>query len=84
MILTGGPGTGKSTTTNGIIAALTAFGLKVILVAPAGRAAKRLSEVTGMEAKTIHRLLECKPPEGYKRNEETHLQATPSSWTKPP
>lgn len=73
MILTGGPGTGKSTTTNGIIAALTAFGLKVILAAPAGRAAKRLSEVTGMEAKTIHRLLECKPPEGYKRNEENPL-----------
>ena len=72
MVLTGGPGTGKSTTTLGIIRALGA--LKILLAAPTGRAAKRLSEVTGMEAKTIHRLLECKPPEGYKRNEENPLE----------
>ena len=72
MILTGGPGTGKSTTTMGIIRAFT--GLKVLLAAPTGRAAKRLSEVTGMEAKTIHRLLEFKPPEGYKRKEDNPLE----------
>ena len=72
MVLTGGPGTGKSTTTMGIIHSFA--GLDVLLAAPTGRAAKRLSEVTGMEAKTIHRLLECKPPEGYKRNEENPLE----------
>ena len=71
MILTGGPGTGKSTTTMGIIKLFA--GQRVLLAAPTGRAAKRLSEVTGMEAKTIHRLLEFKPPEGYKRNEENPL-----------
>ena len=72
MVLTGGPGTGKSTTTLGIIRALG--GLRILLAAPTGRAAKRLSEVTGMEAKTIHRLLEFKPPEGYKRNEDNPLE----------
>ena len=70
-ILTGGPGTGKSTTTMGIIHALA--GMHILLAAPTGRAAKRLSEVTGMEAKTIHRLLEFKPPEGYKRKEDNPL-----------
>ena len=74
MVLTGGPGTGKSTTTNGIISALMTVGLSVVLAAPTGRAAKRLSEVTGLEAKTIHRLLECKPPEGYQRNEENPIE----------
>lgn len=72
MILTGGPGTGKSTTTMGIIRAFQ--GARILLAAPTGRAAKRLSEVTGLEAKTIHRLLEFKPPEGYKRNEENPLE----------
>ena len=72
MILTGGPGTGKSTTTMGIIRAFA--GLRILLAAPTGRAAKRLSEVTGMEARTIHRLLEFKPPEGYKRSEESPLE----------
>ena len=65
MVLTGGPGTGKTTTTQGIIAAYRAYGLRVLLAAPTGRAAKRMTEATGLEAKTIHRLLECKPPEGY-------------------
>ena len=74
MILTGGPGTGKSTTTLGILHAWRQSGLRVLLAAPTGRAAKRLSEVTGMEAKTIHRLLEYKPPEGYQRNEENPLE----------
>lgn len=72
MVLTGGPGTGKSTTTMGIIHAFS--GARILLAAPTGRAAKRLSEVTKMEAKTIHRLLEYKPPEGYKCNEENQLE----------
>lgn len=74
MVLTGGPGTGKTTTTQGIIAAFRAYGLKVLLAAPTGRAAQRMSEATGLPAKTIHRLLECKPPEGYQRNEENPLE----------
>lgn len=73
MILTGGPGTGKTTTTQGIIAAYRAYGLKVLLAAPTGRAAKRMNEATGLEAMTIHRLLEAKPPEGYQKNEEQPL-----------
>ena len=74
FILTGGPGTGKTTTTRGIITALRDSGARIILAAPTGRAAKRLSEATGMEAKTIHRLLEAKPPEGYQRNEDNPLE----------
>ena len=74
MVLTGGPGTGKTTTTQGIIAAYRAYGLKILLAAPTGRAAKRMTEATGLEAKTIHRLLECKPPEGYGKNEENPLE----------
>ena len=74
MVLTGGPGTGKTTTTQGIIAAYRAYGLKILLAAPTGRAAKRMTEATGLEAKTIHRLLECKPPEGYQKNEENPLE----------
>jgi len=58
MVLTGGPGTGKTTTLMGIIKLFENMGLKVLLAAPTGRAAKRMSEVTGVEAKTIHRLLE--------------------------
>lgn len=58
MVLTGGPGTGKTTTLNAIIRVYEGMGLKVMLAAPTGRAAKRMSEVTGREAKTIHRLLE--------------------------
>ena len=74
MVMTGGPGTGKTTTAQGIIAAYRAFGLKILLAAPTGRAAKRMSEATGMEAKTIHRLLEYKPPEGYQKNEDNPLE----------
>ena len=74
MVLTGGPGTGKTTTTQGIIAAFRAYGLKILLAAPTGRAAQRMTEATKLEAKTIHRLLECKPPEGYQRNEENPLE----------
>lgn len=74
MVLTGGPGTGKTTTIKGIIAAYQMFGLRILLAAPTGRAAKRMTEATGLEAKTIHRLLECKPPEGYQRNEDNPLE----------
>ena len=74
LILTGGPGTGKTTTTLGIITAFRSAGARVLLAAPTGRAAKRLSEVTGLEAKTIHRLLEVKPPEGYQKNEDNPLE----------
>lgn len=74
MVLTGGPGTGKTTTTQGIITALKHLGLRILLAAPTGRAAKRMSEATGMEAKTIHRLLEFNPKDGYKRNDENPLE----------
>lgn len=74
MVLTGGPGTGKTTTTLGIINAYKMAGCELIMAAPTGRAAKRMSEATGMEAKTIHRLLEYKPPEGYQKNEENPLK----------
>lgn len=74
MVLTGGPGTGKTTTTQGIIAALKSMGLRILLAAPTGRASKRMSEATGMEAKTIHRLLEYNPKDGYKRNDENPLE----------
>jgi len=73
MVLTGGPGTGKTTTTLAIIEVFRKLGCKILLAAPTGRAAKRLSEATGMESKTIHRLLEYKPFEGFNRNEENPL-----------
>ncbi|MEG1773770.1 MAG: AAA family ATPase, partial [Oscillospiraceae bacterium] len=78
MILTGGPGTGKTTTLNGIITLFERRGMTVALAAPTGRAAKRLAEVTGREAKTIHRLLEVDfgselgEPK-FKRNERNPL-----------
>ena len=61
MVLTGGPGTGKTTCVQGVIDLFKQLGSRVILTAPTGRAAKRLSEVTGSEAKTMHRLLEFNP-----------------------
>ncbi len=74
MILTGGPGTGKTTTVKGILAVYQAAGMRILLAAPTGRAAKRLSETSGLEAKTIHRLLEAKPPDGYQRGEDNKLE----------
>ena len=74
FILTGGPGTGKTTITKAIIRLFEQSGKKVLLAAPTGRAAKRMSETCGMEAKTIHRLLESKPPEGFGRDEENPLE----------
>lgn len=67
VILTGGPGTGKTTTVRGMLEFYDAIGLEVVLAAPTGRAAKRLSELCGREAKTIHRLLEA----GY-RGSDSH------------
>ena len=63
LVLTGGPGTGKTTTIKGLIALLEARNKKIALAAPTGRAAKRMSEATGHEAKTIHRLLKFSPSE---------------------
>ena len=73
MVLTGGPGTGKTTTTKAIIGALRSSGMKVLLAAPTGRASKRMSEATGMEAKTIHRMIEYNPKDGYQRNADNPL-----------
>ncbi len=72
-ILTGGPGCGKTTTTKVLVDLLRAMGRSVLLAAPTGRAAQRMGEVIGMEAKTIHRLLEFQGT-GFQRNEENPLQ----------
>ena len=74
FVLTGGPGTGKTTITKAIIEIFKSASKKVLLAAPTGRAAKRMSETCGLEAKTIHRLLESSPPEGFARNEENPLE----------
>lgn len=74
MILTGGPGTGKTTTTLAVIKVFISMGASILLGAPTGRAAKRMSEATGMESKTIHRLLEYKPGGGYGKTSENPLE----------
>ena len=74
MVLTGGPGTGKTTILNAIIKVFQDARARILLAAPTGRAAKRMSEASGMEAKTIHRLLEYSPAEdGFNRNENNPL-----------
>ncbi len=75
-ILTGGPGTGKTVTTRTIIKLLHAKGFRYALASPTGRAAKRLSEATGVEAKTLHRMLEFSPQGGphFKRNADRPLE----------
>ncbi len=79
LILTGGPGTGKTTTLNGIIRLMEKEGLEVALAAPTGRAAKRMAELTGRDAKTIHRLLEVEWTQGdemrFARNDRNPLDA---------
>ena len=72
-ILTGGPGTGKTTCLKALIGTLSAQHKAFGLASPTGRAAKRLSEATGHPAKTIHRLLEFSPVEGFQRNQENPL-----------
>ena len=74
MVLTGLPGTGKTTTIQGIIEGFETAGLHVVLAAPTGRAAKRMTEATGRGAKTIHRMLEYRPTEGFTRNEDNPLE----------
>lgn len=75
FIITGGPGTGKTTITRAIVAALTQLKLKVKLAAPTGRAAKRLSEATGEQAQTLHRLLLYSPEHGFYHCEDQKLTA---------
>jgi exodeoxyribonuclease V alpha subunit len=75
LVLTGGPGTGKTTTVRAIVDAHAALDRRVALCAPTGRAAKRLSEAAGREAKTIHRLLEWNPATGhFNRNAKAPLE----------
>ena len=78
LVITGGPGTGKTTTINTIIQFFESEGMDISLAAPTGRAAKRMSETTGYEAKTIHRLLELSggmdEHAGFERNEQNPLE----------
>jgi exodeoxyribonuclease V alpha subunit len=75
LVITGGPGVGKTTLLRAILRVLTAKGVRAALCAPTGRAAKRLSEVTGLEAKTIHRLLEVDPRTGgFRRDARRPLE----------
>ncbi len=76
LIITGGPGTGKTTLLNSILKIFDAKKIRALLGAPTGRAAKRLSESTGKEAKTVHRLLEYSPSEGrFQKNAGNPLEA---------
>lgn len=79
LVITGGPGTGKTTTINTIIKYFELEGLDIFLAAPTGRAAKRMSETTGFEARTIHRMLELnggmEGAGGFERNEQNPLEA---------
>jgi len=72
VVLTGGPGVGKTTVLRAILAILAAKGVRPLLAAPTGRAAKRMTEATGLEAKTLHRLLEINPRNGQFRRTEHH------------
>ena len=72
VVITGGPGVGKTTLVNSILMILRAKDVKCLLCAPTGRAAKRLTETTGMDAKTIHRLLEIDPASGRFGRNEAH------------
>jgi exodeoxyribonuclease V alpha subunit len=74
LVMTGGPGVGKTTIVKGILRILAAKGVRLLLCAPTGRAAKRMTEATGFEAKTIHRLLEVDPKTGgFKRGDDNPL-----------
>src|SRR5262249_11867377 len=74
MVMTGGPGVGKTTIVRAILRILAAKGVRLLLCAPTGRAARRMAEATGHEAKTIHRLLEVDPRTGgFKRGDDNPL-----------
>jgi len=74
MVITGGPGTGKTTIINAILKIYSALGTEILLAAPTGRAAKRMSETTGKEAKTVHRMLEYNLRKGgFQKNEDSPL-----------
>ena len=76
LVITGGPGTGKTTIIRAIVDIFQRWGQEVILTAPTGRAAKRLAETTGRDARTIHRVLEFQPKKGsFKRNERNPLRS---------
>ena len=82
LVITGGPGTGKTTTINTLISYFESEGLQILLAAPTGRAAKRMTEATGYEARTIHRMLEISGPQednasssGFDRNAQNPLDA---------
>jgi len=76
LVITGGPGTGKTTLVNGIIQILEKKGRRILLAAPTGRAAKRMTETTGREARTVHRLLEFSPKSmAFQRNRDNPLDA---------
>ncbi len=89
MLLTGGPGMGKTTSLRGVLALFEQMGLDTALCAPTGRAAKRLGEACGVEASTIHRLLETRfdPVSGrlaFTHDGGTQSRRTPGSWTRTP
>jgi exodeoxyribonuclease V alpha subunit len=73
MVVTGGPGTGKTTIVRAILAAVERAGGQVVLAAPTGRAARRMQESTGHEASTLHRLLEAEPGHGFRRDADRPL-----------
>ena len=80
LVVTGGPGVGKTTIVNSILRILAAKGANLLLCAPTGRAAKRMTEATGFEAKTIHRLLEVDPKAAASNAAATIRSSATSSW----
>ncbi|MDA1129739.1 MAG: ATP-dependent RecD-like DNA helicase [Chloroflexi bacterium] len=75
-VVTGGPGTGKTTILKAVLSIMESLGLQVVLAAPTGRAAKRLNEATGREAKTLHRLLDFRPGDGkFRQDQDNPLDA---------
>jgi exodeoxyribonuclease V alpha subunit len=79
LVMTGGPGVGKTTIVNAILRILAAKGTNLLLCAPTGRAAKRMTEATGFEAKTIHRLLEV-DPRRVASSAATTIRSTATCW----